>query len=163
MFCTMKKYLRPTLLALLVILLSAQFYRPERNQSDEQKHAMSAQYPMPASVESTFKAACYDCHSNYTQYPWYAEIQPVRWWLDGHIKNGKSHLNFSTFSEQDLADQHHQMDEITEVLEKSEMPLRSYTWIHSAAQLSEAQVSELLTWTRTQMATIGQPALLEGR
>lgn len=117
---------------------------------------MSAEYPMPASVESSLKAACYDCHSNYSHYPWYAEIQPIRWWLDGHIKNGKRHLNFSTFGDYEAKKQHHKMEEMIEMLEDGQMPLRSYTWMHPEAKLSEAQVSELITWTRSQMAKISE-------
>ena len=28
-----------------------------------------------------FKTACYDCHSNTTNYPWYSNIAPISWWI----------------------------------------------------------------------------------
>ena len=52
---------------------------------------------MPDSVKVILQNACYDCHSNNTRYPWYVNIQPVGWWMSGHIADARDGLNFSEF------------------------------------------------------------------
>ena len=47
---------------------------------------------MPADVKTILAKACNDCHSNNTRYPWYANIQPVDWWLNKHVKTEKREL-----------------------------------------------------------------------
>ena len=64
-----KNILKNAGIALLVILVLIQLYRPARNLSNDNTHAISTKYPLPDSVESILKASCYDCHSNKTVYP----------------------------------------------------------------------------------------------
>lgn len=142
----MKKYIRFTLLGLLAILLLLQFVRPAKNQSGEAKNDISTVFPVPAAVQTTLRTACYDCHSNYTTYPWYAEIQPVRLWLDDHIKDGKQHLNFSEFAAYNLPRQYHKLEEVSEMVGNGEMPLSSYTLIHRNAMITSEQRKGLIDW-----------------
>ncbi|MBX3158413.1 MAG: heme-binding domain-containing protein [Deltaproteobacteria bacterium] len=39
--------------------------------------------------------ACYDCHSNHTQWPWYAHVAPMSWTVQFDVDTGRSVLNFS--------------------------------------------------------------------
>ncbi|MDE0917946.1 MAG: heme-binding domain-containing protein, partial [Flavobacteriales bacterium] len=48
----------------------------------------------PQEVTKLFQSTCYDCHSNVTRYPWYSNVAPVSWWLEGHINKGRSKVNF---------------------------------------------------------------------
>ena len=94
----LKKILKIIFQVLILALIVIQFIRPAKNKSDEvSKNDISTIYPVPENVLAILKASCYDCHSNNTFYPWYAEIQPVGWWLDNHIKDGKRALTFSEF------------------------------------------------------------------
>jgi Haem-binding domain len=143
----MKKYLSPALKILAVLLVLAQFIRPTRNQgealtdSDIRKMA-----PVPDNVMQILKTACYDCHSNHTDYPWYANVQPVTWWLQNHVNHGVGELNFSIFDTYKLRRQYHKLEEISEMVSEKNMPLASYTWIHRDAVLSDAQRNTLVTW-----------------
>jgi len=145
----MKKYLRPVLLTLLAALLLMQFYRPARNQSNDQTHHVSTKYPVPAEVESILQSACYDCHSNQTRYPWYANVQPVASWLAGHVNEGTKHLNFSAWTNRRAAVQNHKFEEIIESQETQWMPLKSYTWTHGDARLSDQQRQALKDWAKS--------------
>ncbi|TAE61975.1 MAG: cytochrome C, partial [Bacteroidetes bacterium] len=107
----MKKFLRPALIALLGIFVVIQFIRPAPNNSGDESKGIATKYPVPADVQTLLKTACNDCHSNSTVYPWYAGIQPVAWWLDDHIRDGKRHLNFSTFTSLPIAVQNHKFEE----------------------------------------------------
>ena len=146
------------LIVLVAIFIIIQFFRPAKNVSGNAPHPMSAKYAMTPEVETLFKEACYNCHSNKTSYPWYAEVQPVAWWLANHVKEGKQHLNFDEFTSRRIAFQNHKLEEIGELVEKKEMPLPSYTWLglHPEAKLSEAQRELIIHWTKTQMDTLAQ-------
>lgn len=90
------------------------------------------------------ESACYDCHSNTTDYPWYFRPQPLGWWLKGHVKGGRSKLNFSEWGSLSAEDRNHALHECAEVLENKRMPLSSYTKLHSEANLSEEQRAALI-------------------
>jgi hypothetical protein len=144
----MKKVLKRILIALLIIFIVIQFIRPAKNISQGiSAHDISTKYPVPDSVEAILKVACNDCHSNNTRYPWYAEIQPVGWWLSSHIKDGKRGLNFSEFASYRIKKQFHRLDDINEMVKKNEMPLSSYTLIHTDAKLTGNQKLILANWT----------------
>ena len=142
--------------SLVVIFLLAQLIRPEKNISDDQTNAISNKYPMPDSVAAILKVACNDCHTNKTNYPWYAEIQPVAWWLSDHVIDGKRHFNMSNFTSMKVAFQNHKLEEMAEEIEKGDMPLPSYTYLglHSEAKLTEPQKQMLITWAKTQMDSL---------
>ena len=66
--------------------------------------------------------------------------------MNHHIKDGKKHLNFSNWSNYSLKKKEHKMDELYEEVEEKEMPLKSYTWTHSEANLSEEQIIAIVSW-----------------
>ncbi len=67
---------------LLIALVAMQFIRPEKNNSGYGSIAFFEKNTKPsAQVASILKERCYDCHSNQTQYPWYAEVAPFSLWL----------------------------------------------------------------------------------
>ena len=127
----------------IVLLIVIQFFKPERNLSDDQSHHISTKYDFPEEIAAISKAACDDCHSNKTTYPWYANVQPAAWWLSQHVNDGKKHLNFSEFTKRRIAVQNHKLEEIVEMVEEGEMPLKSYTWLglHPDAKLTQDQLS----------------------
>ncbi len=142
----MKKYIRPVLLSLLAILILLQFVRPAKNQSGEAANDIAREFAVSASLQATLRTACYDCHSNHTEYPWYAQVQPVGLWLHDHVDEGKGHLNFSEFAAYPLPRQYHKLEEINEMVGDGEMPLYSYTLLHRDAELTPAQRKEMIDW-----------------
>jgi hypothetical protein len=149
---------KKVVIGVLILLLAIQFIRPEPNVSDDRTYDVSTAYNLPGEVGQIIKVGCNDCHSNKTEYPWYSRVQPVAWWLDHHITDGKGHLNFSEFTNQPIAIQNHKFEEIIEMVEEDEMPLPSYTYfgLHSAARLSESQKSLVMDWARAQMDLLKQ-------
>ncbi len=137
------------LLGVAVALVVIQFIRPHRNLSAEPpgRDDFIVKFNPPAGVRDTLQQACYDCHSNNTRYPWYAEVQPVGWWLQDHVNEGKRHLNFSIFGTYNLKRQAKGFDHIADEVTNHTMPLSSYTWIHRDARLTEQQVSALSSWS----------------
>ncbi len=135
------------LAGLLFLMIIIQFVKPEKNESivnepdDIFKH-----YPATDGIKVLIRTSCYDCHSNSTKYPWYAEIQPLGWWLNYHIKEGKDELNFSDFAAFNSRYKSHKLDEIMDLVKKGEMPLKSYLITHSEANLSDEQRKEIVEW-----------------
>lgn len=143
--------LKKIALGLLALLLLIQFLRPARNLSGDESKALSTLYPVPQEVQEVLTVACNDCHSNRSRYPWYANVQPVAWWLADHVKDGKKHLNFSEFAAYPLRRQYHKMEETIEMVKEEEMPLKSYLITHQDARLSDAQRALLTRWAQSVM------------
>ena len=78
--------------------------------------------------------ACYDCHSNETTWPWYADLAPVSWLVQRDVQEGRRALNFS-----DWGTSGRRAFEAAEVVLEGEMPPVYYTWMHSPAKLTDAE------------------------
>ncbi len=119
----MKRILKIILIVLLILLILIQFIRPAKNRSESiSANDISIQYAVPDSIQHILKVACNDCHSNNTRYPWYAEIQPVAWWLNDHVVNGKKDLNFSEFTKYRIRKQYRKLEEINDLVKECNAP-----------------------------------------
>ena len=84
------------------------------------------------------QAACFDCHSNETVWPAYAQVAPVSWLVQHDVDGGRAHLNFSEWQRP----QRHAADAAEEV-RTGDMPQTYYTWMHAQANLSAADRERL--------------------
>src|SRR5665647_2415825 len=160
----MRKIIRIILIFLLVALVLIQFVRPAKNISvGIAANDISTKYTIPDSVQDILKVACNDCHTNNTRYPWYWQIQPVMWFMNGHIEDAKRDLNFSTFASYPIGKQYKSFDKINKEVKGGDMPLTSYTLVHRDAVISEAQKLAIINWTadmRKQIEAQYPPCLL---
>jgi hypothetical protein len=148
--------LRKILLVLLGLLFIIQFIKPEKNSAQgDQMNSISKKHAIPTNVNSILKKACFDCHSNTTVYPWYSEIQPVAWFLNAHVKEGKEHLNFDEFLSYEAKKQDHKLEELIESQTEGWMPIDSYKLIHSNAVLSPEEKQVLINWAKQVRREIG--------
>lgn len=152
----MKKVLKTTGWILLIALVVIQFFRPAKSnvETTVSVNHISSKFPIPADVNTILEKACNDCHSNHSTYPWYHSIQPVGWWLNNHITEGKQQLNFSEYTNKRLRYQYHKMEEVIEQVKEGEMPLDSYTWTHRDAILTIEEKTKLLDWAKSIMTTL---------
>lgn len=141
-------------IGLVAVFVIIQFFHPAKNLSGETNKDISVTYEMPEYVKSVLQRSCNDCHSNKTVYPWYAEIQPVAWWLNSHIEDGKKHFNLNNFMSLKVAVQKKKLEECIEQIENNEMPLGSYTLIHTDAKLSVHDKQMIKTWCQSIIDTI---------
>ncbi len=147
----MKKRIKKIALIGIIIFLLMQFYQPARNVSYKQVSSsnFTEAYKVPKNVETTLRTSCYDCHSNNTNYPLYSYLQPIRFFMDGHINDGKKELNFNEFGSYSKRKQENKLDRIVKEIKGNEMPLSSYTLIHKNAILSNSQKEEIINWINT--------------
>ena len=120
----MKRIIKKILFIGLIIFLLMQLYQPARNISFEQDITgnFTKVYNVPKNVEIILRTSCYDCHSNNTYYPWYSYIQPVRFFMESHIKEGKENLNFNEWGNYSDRKQKNKLDRIAKQIESNEMP-----------------------------------------
>ena len=139
-----RKHILP-ILGIVFILI--QFIRIDKtNPPIDPKLDFISTMNTPEDVGNKIVAACYDCHSHDSKYPWYTNIAPVSWWIKGHINGGRKHLNFSTWKEYSNGKQEHKLEECVEMLEKKWMPLFTYTWLHSDAKLTDAERTDMIEY-----------------
>jgi hypothetical protein len=110
--------------------------------------------PVPDSVKKILEPACFDCHSNHTNYIWYSNVQPVAFWIEHHIDEGREKLNFSEFNTYNAKRKRGKMQGIVKEIKKKDMPLNSYTWMHPEARLSDEQRQTLIGWAEASLAAL---------
>lgn len=141
--------IKKILLALLIAFIAIQFIQPARNKSGQVLATdMAAMYKMPDTVQAVLKVACYDCHSNNTNYPWYTYVQPVGWILASHIRHGKEELNFNEFGSYTARRQQSKLKAIANQVKDGDMPLYSYTIMHKDARLNREQKQLIIAWAQ---------------
>ena len=154
------KVRKKILLGLLAVILLAQFFQPSSNKGSASGPTdISQAVSVPDSIQKILSVACYDCHSNHTNYPWYSRITPVNWWLRDHITDGKKELNFSEFANYNYKRKTKKFEEIAEEVEHGEMPLKSYLWIHDEARLTDGQRKSLISWAKASEAQMKADSL----
>jgi hypothetical protein len=127
------------------IFAALQLFNPARTNPPVVADFIAAANP-PAPVAASLRAACYDCHSHETIWPWYSHIAPVSWLVVSDTTEGREHLDFSDWPDEAVRAAK-KMDRINEVLGYREMPPKKYTLIHADARLTEAQRKEIMDWT----------------
>lgn len=131
----------------LIVFIIAQFFGPEKNQGNLASiNAFIEDTNPPEGVAIILKESCYDCHSSFTRYPWYAHITPVNYWMAEHVEDGKKHFNVSKWDLYSVKKKDHKIEELIEMVVAKEMPLESYTWAHSDAKLTEAEIESVKEW-----------------
>jgi len=134
---------------LLLALVISQFLRPDKNESSyDSITAFETQAAVTPEVQTILESQCYDCHSNVTRYPWYMEVSPVSHWMAYQIEEGKEHFNISEWETYTENQKDHKLEEFIEEIEKKEMPLKPYTWIHG--ELSNTDAERLISWAKQQ-------------
>lgn len=151
----MKNFFKYLGIILIIILVAIQFIHPKKNIAQgPQANYIGNKYPVPDDVKTIMAKACNDCHSNNTRYPWYAKVQPIHWFLNKHIIEGKGEINFDEFANRSLRYQFHKMDEVIKEIKEGKMPLNSYTWTHKDAILTDEEKNKMMNWAESIQDTL---------
>ena len=135
---------RNWMILLLVILAGIQLVPAGRSNPPEPAPIQAAQ-----PVLQVLERACFDCHSNRTVWPWYSKVAPVAWFVAGHVKEGREHLNFSEWESLPADRRAKLAGEAYEEVAGGKMPLSGYTMLHGEARLTGADLNLIKAWSRS--------------
>ncbi len=142
-------------LILLVGFVGIQFVPTDLNQSDTvPKTDFLLVNNTQENISALLQESCYNCHSNNTEYPWYNKVQPVAWFLEDHINEGKEELNFNEWDAYSNRRKNSKLKSIISQVKDDEMPLASYTLIHKDAKLSNSEKTLIIDYMRNLKETL---------
>ena len=101
---------------------------------------------VPPAVRAILERSCYDCHSHRTRWPWYSRIAPVSWLVARDVREGRRHLNFSTWNRLSDEQARKARAEIAEEAGEGGMPPWFYLPLHPDARLSAEDRAVLARW-----------------
>lgn len=106
----------------------------------------------PQQIRDLLRRSCFDCHSNETVWPWYADIAPGSWLMNWDVNRGRRQFNFSTWEQKNVFDRADLLDKMCEQVKKKEMPLPQYLLLHRSAKLTDADVAAICAWTSQEVS-----------
>lgn len=122
-----------------------QFLNPSRT-NPPVIHDLMATNPPPPQIAALLHAACYDCHSYETRWPWYGQVAPVSWLIAGDVNEGRKHLNLSEWPVDQPDRAAKRLARMSEEIDYHEMPPKKYTLIHVQAKLTDADRKQMINW-----------------
>ena len=149
----MKKKMKWIFAALAVVFVLLQFTNPARTNPPVVNDLMATN-PPPPEIAALLHAACYDCHSDETKWPWYSHIAPVSWLIASDVNDGRRDMNFSDWPANDPVRVAKRLENMSEKLGYDEMPPKKYTLIHADARLTDSQRKEFENWLDSEAAQL---------
>ncbi len=143
------------IVALLVIIQLVPYGRSHANPPVVQEPAWNS-----PDTRALAQRACFDCHSNETVWPWYANVAPMSWLVQRDVDEGRSKMNFSEWGVARSAESagegeresENPTEEIPDVVREGEMPPLQYMLIHTNAHLSDTEKDQLISGLQTSLA-----------
>lgn len=125
---------------LVVVFIGIQFIPVERNNPP-----VVSDIDAPSGVKDILRKACYDCHSNETNWAWYTKIAPMSLLSAKDVEEGRKHLNFSEWGNYTSKTEQIK-EEIWEEVREEQMPPWMYRVSHSESKLTPEEKNLLRNW-----------------
>ena len=142
-----RRYFARTVVLLVVGLVAIQAVPYGRDHSNPPP-TREPLWDSPA-TRALARRACFDCHSNETIWPSYANVAPFSWLVQHDVDEGRAKLNFS---EWDRVQE--EAGEAGETIAEGEMPPGFYLLMHRDGVLTSAERQQLIAGL---MRTVGNP------
>jgi hypothetical protein len=130
-----------------------QFTNPSRTNPPVVLDLMATN-PPPPKIAALLHAACYDCHSYETRWPWYGHVAPVSWLIANDVNKGRRRLNLSDWPAGQPERAARLLDRMSEEIGYHEMPPGKYTALHANARLTDGERKELADWLDAQSSRL---------
>jgi len=130
-----------------------------RNPLVDRSRTIESEMRVPPHVEGMLQRACHDCHSDETEWPWYAKVWPVAALVEHDVDKGRHAMNFSEWSEQNGKTPAMALSTLVAAcadLQQQRMPPPQYRILHPRSRLSATDVSAFCQWTSTQSARLAE-------
>ena len=147
----MKKILKRIAVGCIAVFALLQLTNPPRTNPPVIQDFVAANSP-PSEVAALLHAACYDCHSHATRWPWFSKVAPMSWLISSDVAEGRKHLNLSNWPVGHPERAVKWLDTMEEEIGDNEMPPKKYTAIHVDARLTVAQRKELADYLDAESA-----------
>jgi hypothetical protein len=134
----MKKIIIFVLIAILAGFVVLQLI-PYGHEHSNPPVTMEPQWDSPE-TRTLASRACFDCHSNETDWPWYSYVAPVSWLIQRDVEEGRGRLNFSEWG----SGRFDEPWEIVEAFSEGYMPPSKYLAMHPEARFSDAERQALI-------------------
>ncbi|MBK1895546.1 cytochrome P460 family protein [Chryseobacterium paridis] len=128
------------LAVLLIVFCLLQFFRPEEINYGKPAENLSN---VPKEVNAIIRNSCFDCHSSEANLRWYDKLTPANFLVTSHIKEGRKALDFSKWSTWPKPQQNSTIYYAINKVLSGEMPLPSYSAVHSSTKLNDRQIQIL--------------------
>ena len=89
-------------------------------------------------------AACMDCHSNETTWPWYAYVAPASWLTSLHVVDGRQEMNLSEMDTMPSFRRRSLAENMAQQIRSGNMPPKDYLILHPDARLTDAEKEALI-------------------
>ena len=153
----MKKFLKWIFVALVVAFALLQLTNPARTNPPVANDLMATNPPSPQ-IATMLRAACYDCHSYETRWPWYSRVAPMSWLIANDVNDGRREMKFSEWPNNDPMRAAKRLEDMSEEIGEGDMPPKKYTMIHADARLTDNQRKELTEWLDSEAARLKSAA-----
>ena len=154
----MQKFFKWLIIILAIGFVAAQFFRVARtNPPFTAAQTIDNAVNVPPDIHATLTRACFSCHSNETEWPWYSHVAPTSWFVVGHVDEGRRHLNFSTWVRPGKEPQAsiNRLKEICDEVQSGGMPLTSYELLHWHSWLSAEDRKRICEWSEAEQKRLG--------
>jgi len=125
---------------LVVVFIGIQFIPVERTNPP-----VVSDIDAPSDIKDILRKACYDCHSNETNWAWYTKIAPMSLLTDKDVEEGRKRLNFSEWGNYTSKTEQIK-EEIWEEIREEQMPPWMYRVSQSESKLTPEEKNLLRNW-----------------
>ena len=135
-------------LAVLVIIFGVMQLIPYGRTHSNPARRIEPEWDSPRTRELVVRA-CFDCHSNETRWPWYANVAPMSWVVEYDVEKAREIVNFSEWGKhQPLAPYS------AHSVAARGMPPAKYKVAHPEADLTQEETLDLIHGLER---TLGKP------
>lgn len=153
----MKRFLKWGILGLVIAFAALQLAQPARTNPPVKTDFLKTT-AAPPEVAAAFRAACYDCHSDETRWPWYSYVAPMSWQIAQDVDHGRRHVNLSEWPADNPDVARKKIEDMSDEIDDGDMPLGKYTLIHKDARLTAQQKDSLTQWLDAQATALKSKA-----
>ncbi|BBM81768.1 heme-binding domain-containing protein [Candidatus Uabimicrobium amorphum] len=122
------------LFVVFVVMIIASYFAAGEHSNPEITNTVEWDSPQ---TKKYFYAACADCHSHETKWPWYSHFAPISQMIIDHVESGRNRFNIS------VRKMGRSKEAVVEI-ESGNMPLPEYIDMHSEAVLTTEQKKEFI-------------------
>jgi len=138
-----------TLIAAFVLVLHSSSNASMAQTRSPRLASMEVMLGADPQVKSTIHRACYNCHSDQPQYPWYASVWPSSSLVHNDRQTALARLNFSQWDRLTPEMSKIRLLDACAMMTDNKMPLWYYRPLHPEARLNAQEVQHFCAWAHS--------------